>query len=645
MSVATAENFAGFNWLFSLWDSVVLTLIAATDPVFAVFREFSTELIVGVGFAWFGLMAVKVGTDGFARVLAGGLVIFLFVAYGMRPVAVQLPSGATVQLVEIQATPLRLVMAYHQIFRGLADRAMSDYTVAGTIVPAQAAIDDIVGRSADVFAGSDLAQLIRDYNASCVPYTNNLAGPERATNIEALHAIGLLGGGGLGIPDDDIDLIAQAQTAFDGARTFVFGSAEENGGWGAYLLGGGAARTGLERVLDQRAMQSRREDGLRMIEQVGPFMGGRYALPSRDYWAAKFSGKGDAHPTYLSISQIPSQRRTVVAPAEYDEFVFQPSSCVEAYRIAQLGAEQAYQALRESGEVIAGGQRVSAEVGAVSTAVAWQRFMARSLQQTTNLSAEGSEVAGGILAATQMFKNFSSWLDLQTLLPGYVVMAAWFFWVVLLLAPLFLLLAPLRGAKVLTHWLSLLLLPLIGIMVAQGINMGASLVMAAVAVGQAGAASGWTGAGADYDALRGLMTAVATLTLGVTTWITGSMLGVSLGGLAGSLSGAVATASEVGGFVSKAVGTAMLVGRLGRMGGSADMRRHRPGSEAGGRTVASRNAGGATGTGRAPSPVRVVMTQFTPASSRNRGLGGANTKGSPSLNPPKKPTPPTKPTS
>jgi len=644
MSTATAENFAGFNWVFALWDSTALTIIAATEPLFMVLHEFSTALIVAVGFAWCVLIALRVG-DGIARVLFGGLLIFaLVLPYLMKPAAVQLPSGATVQMVEAQAIPLKFVMSAHKLFRSLLDPVMSSYTVAGTIVPAQAAIDDIVGRSADVFAGSDLAQLIRDYNASCVPHTNNLTGPERATKVEALHSIGLLGGGGLGIPDQEISLISQARTALDGAWTFVSGSAEENGGWVAYLLGGGAARTGLERVLDQRAMQSRREEGLRMLEHVGPFMGGRYKLPAKDFWAAKFSGKSEAQPAYLPISLIPSQKRVVVAPAEYEEIHFQPSSCVEAYRVAQLGAEQAYQALRESGEVIAGGQRVSAEVGAVSTAVAWQRLMGRSLQHTTDLSAEGSEVAGGILASAQMFKNFKGWLDLQTLLPGYVILAAWVFWIVLLLAPLFLLLAPLRGGQIIAQWLALLLLPVIGVMVAQIINFGASMVMAAVAVGQAGAASGWTGAGADYDALRGMMTGLAAGVLGYSTWITGSMLGVSLSGLTGSLSGAVATASEAGAFVSKAVGMAMLVGRLGRMGGAADMSRRRPGGESGGQ-AASRNVGGGTGTRSAPSPVRVVMTQFTPASSRARGLGGANSKGSHSLIPPKKPTPPTKPPS
>ena len=119
----------------------------------------------------------------------------------------------------------------------------------------------------------------------------------------------------------------------------------------------------------------------------------------------------------------------------------------------------------------------------------------------------------------------------------------------------------------LTNWLSLLMLPVISIMTAQMITVAISQTMAAVAVAQAGAASGWAGIGADYDGLRGLMSAIAAVSLGLSTWITSSMLGVSLGGLAGSLSGAVATASDAGRLAMKAVGFAMMGSRL--LGSSA----------------------------------------------------------------------------
>ncbi|SEC96997.1 hypothetical protein SAMN05216178_5617 [Pseudomonas saponiphila] len=616
MGVASAEDFAGFNWVFGLWENVALTIMTATEPLFVALNETTTELIVVVGFGWLLLVILRLG-EGAGRTFFAGILIFLLLAYGMRPATVTLPSGASVRMVEVQAVPLKIVMAIHVMYRQAFDQVLSDQTVAGTIVPAQAAIDNMVGRSADVFAGSDLARLIRDYNASCAPAPAELAGPEHAAKVEALHAIGLLGGGGLGIPDKEVGLIAQARTGLGGAWTYVFGSAEENGGWGAYLLGGGAARTGLEHVLDQRAIQSRREAGTRALESAGPFMGSSYALPTQAHWAARLAGQDDATPSYLPISKMPNQKSTIVGDDQ--GIMFRPSSCVEAYQIAQMGAEQAYQALRDSGQVIAGGQRVSAEVGAVSTAVAWQRFMARSLERTTGMSAGGTEVAGGILAAAQMFKNFSSWLDLQTLLPGYVIISAWLFWIVLILAPLFLLLAPLRGATILVNWLSLLLLPVIAVMTAQMITVAISQTMAAVAVAQAGAASGWTGVGADYDGLRGLMSAVAAVSLGLSTWITSSMLGVSLGGLAGSLSGAVATASDAGRFAMKAVGVAMLGARLVGIGAAAS-------SRGGGGSSPQNGAGVSPSVPRPPNPVG--PSSIPPPRPSSQGAGR-------SLNPPK----------
>lgn len=617
MAGANAENYAGFNWVFGLWEDVALTILTATEPLFVAFNTTSIGLIGTVGFLWLFIFAYRVGVDGLLNGFGAAVILFIVLAYGLRPAEVQLPSGATVRLLEAQAIPLRFVMAVHRMYRFAFDTVLSDQTVAGTIIPSQKAIDNIVGRSADIFAGSDLAQLIRDYNASCAPAPAELAGPQHASKVEALHAIGLLGGGGLGIPDSEITLIAQARTAMDGAWTFVFGGAEANGGWGAYLLGGGAARVGLEKVLDQRAMQSRREEGLRSIEQSGPFMGDRYALPTKAHWAAKFSGQSDATPSYLPISMIPGLKSSVVG--DEPGLMFRPTSCVEAYKIAQLGAEQAYQALRESGEVIAGGQRVSAEVGAVSTALSWQRFMARSLEKTTGLSQEGSQVAGGVLAAAQMFKDVTGWLDLQTLLPGYVLMAAWFFWIVLLFAPVFLLLAPLRGLQVISSWMALLLMPAIAVMGAQMVTVGISQTMAAVAIGQAGAASGWSGAGADYDGLRGLMTAIAAISLGVVTWMTGSALGVSLGGLAGSLSGAVATASDAGRLMSRVAGGVMSITRFANMGTESFRRGRRPGGGGGG-------GGSMPPSRRQASPMGLSSTPSPRASSKGSG---------PSLNPPK----------
>ncbi|WP_248747514.1 MULTISPECIES: hypothetical protein [unclassified Pseudomonas] len=586
MSVAaTPEGYAGFGWIFALWDDVGMTMLAATQPIFTAFNSSSVGLSGAVGFAWL-IMTVLRAYDGLARSLASGAVIFFFVLYGMRPATVQLPSGTSVNLVEIQATPLKLAMAVHRIYRSALDGVLSEHTIAGSIIPAQAAVDDIVARGAQLYQGTDLARLIQDYNASCAPGRAELAGPEHAAKVESLHAVGLLGGGGLGIPDEQIGLLAQIKAAGDGLGKYLNGSAEENGGWLNYLLGGGAARTGLNQAVDIGSIRSRREAGMAALETSGPFQGGRYALPTQAHWQALFTGKSDATPSYLPITMIPGQKSEVVG-GDNTAIMFQPSSCVEAYKIAQLGAEQAYQALKEAGGTIAGGQRVSAEVGAVSTATAWQRFMTRSLQSTTGLSKESSEIGAGVLASVQMFKDMSGWLDLQTLLPGYVMLSAWLFWLVLLAAPVALLLTPLRGARVLMSWASLLFFPVIAMLFAHALIVAVSLVMASVAIGQAAAASGWTGSGAGFDAIRGFMGAIAAILLAITTWIASSLTGVSLGGLAGSLTGAMATASGVGGFAARAVGTVMAISRLGAMRGGA-VGRGGGGSGVGGSTIPPR---------------------------------------------------------
>lgn len=561
------EGYAGFGWIFAVWEDAGMSMLAATQPIFSAINGSSAGLVATVAALWLFVVLLRLADGGLVRGLVGGAVIFWVVLYGMRPAVVALPSGATIQLLEVQATPLQAAMAVHRIYRTALNGVLAEHTIAGTIVPAQAAVDDIAARGAQPFEGSDLARLIRDYNASCTPNRAELVGPEHAAKIEALHAVGLLGGGGLGIPDDEISLLAQAKSAAGGLSTFITGSAEENGGWLSYMFGG-AARTGINQALDLGAIRSRREAGVAALETAGPFVGGRYALPTQSHWQALLAGKADATPSYLPISSVPGQQPVVVG-ADDQSMMFTPSSCAEAYKIAQLGAEQAYRAFREEGGTIAGGQRVSAQAGAVSTATAWQRFMSRSLQKNTGLSAEGAEVGAGMLAGVQLFKDAAGWLDLQTLLPGYVLLSAWLFWLVLLAAPLALLMAPLRGAQMLISWASLLLFPVIAMIFAHAVIVAVSLVMASVAIGQAAAASGWTGAGADFDALRGFMGALAAMLLAITTWIASSLSGVSLGGLAGSLTGAMATATGVGGFVAKAAGTVMAVSRLGAAGGAA----------------------------------------------------------------------------
>ncbi|MFL1391342.1 hypothetical protein ACI77F_27215, partial [Pseudomonas tritici] len=265
---ATPEGYAGFSWIFALWEDVGMTMLAATQPIFTALNNSSSTLVFSVGIMWLVMIMLKVADGGMARGLAGGAVIFLVMLLGMRPATVQLPSGVSVTLIDAQATPLKVAMAVHRIYRSALDGVLNEHTIAGSIVPAQAAVDDIAARGTQIYQGTDLARLIHDYNASCAPSRAELGGAEHSTKIEAMHAVGLLGGGGLGIPDEQISLIAQAKAAGGGITTYMTGSAEENGGWLNYLLGGGAARKGLEKAVDLGSVQSRREAGIAALGSV-----------------------------------------------------------------------------------------------------------------------------------------------------------------------------------------------------------------------------------------------------------------------------------------------------------------------------------------------------------------------------------------
>lgn len=588
---ASAEGYAGFGWIFGLWENIGVTLIAATEPVLLAISSSSSALVAASFTIWSMLILTRIAQDGLLRGLLGGMLIFYCVAYGMSPVMVQLPSGSSVRLVQIQAHALNATIAVHKIYRDTLGQVVAAHTVAGSIIPAQAAADDIAERGTQVFRGTDLERLIRDYNASCAPARTELAGEGAAARIDALHAVGLLGGG-LGVPDTEISLIEQARSISDGFWTAVFGSNAENGGLYSRLMGGGAALEGMNRALDLSAIRERRAAGIAMLEaNNSPFMGTEYVLPTRSHWEGLVSGK-EGSASYIPTSKLPDvgYPSAIVNPSS-PPIMFRPRNCVEAYKVAQLGAEAAYQAMSLSSETGIGGQRISSEASAVGNVIAWQRLLSGSLKQTTGLSEGGANTAAGTVAVVQAGKDLVAWFDLQTLLPGYVMLSAWIYWLAILVAPIALLLMPIRGIGVLLQWVALLFLPVITIAIAHAVTVSISLVMAAVSIGQAAAASGWAGAGAEFDALRGSMGMLAALILGLVTWISSLMTGVSLAGLAGSLSGAVATTSAVGGAVSGMVGKAVMVSRLTskststKTGGSGGPGGSGPGASNGGQAV------------------------------------------------------------
>jgi hypothetical protein len=607
-----AEDYAGFGWLFGIWQDTVLSLLAATSPVFEAIGASSVALVGAVGFLWLTLVLLRVADVGLVRGLVGGALIFGLLLLGMRPATFAQPGRAALPLLEIQSVPLKFALNVHGIYASSLNQVMREHQVAGQIVPAQKAVDDAIERSASLYEGSDLAQLIRDYNQSCAPSRTAVAGPEHETAVEAYHAIGLLGGGGLGIPDEAVSVLSQAKAAATGFWTYVYGDKADNGGWFNWIYGG-AAREGAMKAYDLGSVRDRRSAGVRALEQAKrPFLGSSagYALPTQGHWEATFQGRANVNPDYLATSQIPDVETMATHP-DRPSLLFIPRDCVQAYRVAQLGAEQAYKALEAIGGEPSEGHSASAQNGTISAGIAWQRLLSRSLSGTGEVSGGSAFAAGGILAGFQMFKNWQAWLELQTLLPMYAIGMAGLFSLALSAGPIALLIAPLRGIQVVISWLSMLLFPLLAMVFAHTIAIATSLAMAGISAGQAAMASGWSGAGADLDGLRAGLGIVAAMMLGVATWLASSLTGVSISGLAGSARGAVATTSDAASIVAKVVGGMAVLARFGGARGAG---------------IAPSSKSDISGGGNSSSGVRPTRPNPPPVSPPTRPTGASNDK-------------------
>ncbi|WP_312246153.1 hypothetical protein [Stutzerimonas nitrititolerans] len=640
----SAEGWAGFAWVIGIWEQTVFELLAAVSPVIEAMSEANVEVALIVCSIWGILVTLRVAEVGFLRGTVVGLVLLIALAYGLARTTITLPQGGgTLHVTKLQEIGLKAAMGLHSIYLQKLSKVLPNQTIAGSILPAQAAMDRAVGRSAALYEGSDLARLIRDYNRECSPHASEVAGRQNATKLEALHAVGLMGGGGLGIPDEEIGFLSQISAGAGGLKDLMFGSPESNGGGVSWALGG-SYRMGINKARDMRVIQQRRSAGLAMLqEKRTPLLGDRnnelptYELPTQEHWEAVFAGRQDVKPSYLPTTLIPdlADRKGGLVTDEAS-LRFRPRNCAEAYEVAQLGAEQAYRALKASGFQMPGGQDVSAEAGSLAAAGAWQRFLSQSMQRT-GMQEGNAEISSWMLSVIQIIKNLFSWLDLQTLLPMYVAANAWLFVLVILMGPIFLLMAPLRGIQVLIQWCQLLAFCVVNIVGLHVLTIMLSQVVAGAAFTQAATAAGWQASAPD-DALRGSTGMIGAMLMAIVAWLAARSTGVDVSALAGSMSGAVSTATGAASVAGRVVGAVTRVGQLAKIGSAA----------AGAGRAGALGRSGAAGSGGArgmPGSVSAAMSSASReqnaalSASMNKQASARTRRDGESLNPPK-PKPP-----
>ncbi|MDE9749662.1 hypothetical protein [Pseudomonas aeruginosa] len=543
-----ANDLAGFAWIFGTFPGVVEQLVVSTSPLMVALSNATGNYLQSGVVILLAISLFRVlGGSATRQSAIAALMVALVIIWGLQPHKLTLPSGTTVDSVNLTAHSATVALSIQQILAGALQSSLSErFNKAGEFLPAQSVTSAAVERAASQFGNTDLARLIRDYNAQCNPDAGVFKETQNSPPIEAYHAIGLMGGGGLGIPEAEVSRMAQLSKAWD-----IFSTPAK------WMEGPGA-------VLDLQAVRSRRSAGIEALkEKKQPFVSASpYKLPTKGYWLGVYRGEEGSTPEYLKVGDAPNGlaatlEKNVQAWKEGEDKSatqgYSPSSCLEAYQTAQFAAEQAYGALIETGKKATGGQRADTDSGAIGAALAWQRTVNRALNDGESATSPGTTLASGSVATLQLLKSLGEQIDLYTLVPMYVAGCAALLWLVLTCMPLFLIMALIRGPVSLTNWLSLVMLPVLLVVVAQLVVVAASIVIGSVAISQAAAAAGWQGNTADLDITRGGLLGVFGLLLTVSGFIVMKLTGVGLGAIGSAAQNSTATLSEVAGTIGRQV--------------------------------------------------------------------------------------------
>lgn len=404
-----------FAWLFRAGiESFYTTLIAQSDTItkfISVSREWIFAAGIVAGFISSARMAGE--KDGWAWPRT--IIMALIVYYLLEPVTMQPPDRAPVQLTRGQALFADSTLSVYRTFRTVFSEK-DEANVSAALV------EDVSNRQTAPFAGSDLARLIADYRQFCEPSANDNEVPD-----EVWQAVGLRGGGGLGVPVAHLNVFSEE--TFEKAKEALTGWFSQARVAGVFT----SAFTGsVRRVRGMAALK----------EMDGKWPGQRtYDLPTTASWAARFDvDKGPGLTKVDGATDTPANESTgyldprevaggVAAPPHtYPDGMrppFEPNDCYSAYQAAQAGAEAAYAGLSSTLKPV--------DVGA-GTAVsipdginAWSAMMDKSMSTVFNgkdggIGGVARRAVADVMGAKNEAKRYLALFDLLEELPALVFM-------------------------------------------------------------------------------------------------------------------------------------------------------------------------------------------------------------------------------
>lgn len=428
------DSLANFSWIFETGQQSFYTSLISAEPHSTGIRGAIESLLQPALYLSLIIIIFRLlsGKRDWANLVASALTaVFL-----LQPATIKIEGRAPTQATMGQYLILVPVATIYSIF----SRSVRSAEPSNTLL-----ITDLTERQIAPFKDSDLARLMRDYTTFCQPSENG-----KTIAIEDWQAVGLRGGGGLGVPDDDLSIFSKAtnQKALDSYFSW-FGAFRAANTLAAAHSAGARRQAGIEAL---KSMQGR-----------WPADGRYYSLPTEESWAGRFGKAKGSTDSYLD----PRQTKTGLASKAVTEWPsgvhppFAPENCLEAYLSAQAGAEAAYKGLRGSLNPANFSSSPPEEVSAIDSIAAWSNVVDKSLESMYGgaeggVFAKARKAVAEVVGATNTVSAFFAQLDLVTELPRVVFTINFGLAMFVQLIPIITLVSIFAGAGVLLYALRLL---------------------------------------------------------------------------------------------------------------------------------------------------------------------------------------------
>lgn len=532
-------EFGNFGWLFQSGLDAMISSLISMGTKNAELAEIVRQLARAVPYISLSWIIWNLVRGRPTSMPFGIFITSLFVFIALQPETVTFPGRASMEMTKGQSFTLKVILPTYerlvQVYR-TKDNEQSALMIA-----------DLTEREITPFMGSDLAKLMKDYKVYCEPSPNDDSSVPETT----WQAIGLRGGGALGVPDSQVFILSSSTVDKVSGLTFS---------WFPQI------RQALT-LIDTYKAGERRSAGKAALEKLSSDKwptGKRYLLPNESGWKSRLSGGVDEPAGYLNPWETAdgslSDPALLAEPSGVNNRYFVPENCYEAYQAAQAGAEEGYRAVGD--RIRPSNLAPDTDPSVVAGVRAWSDVVNKSLGSIYSGSDDSSftskvrekvrenasEAIGGLNEANGAFAT----LDLAAKLPWFVYLTAMGQAALIHIFPLAALLACVFGIEILLYWIRLLVFTYLSLFFAEGILYLVASQLASISFIQAATAINSSGTPMEINGMRGVLAGGAGFVILVATWAAAALLRVQslpktdsaasftqLGSIAASVAGSV----------------------------------------------------------------------------------------------------------